>query len=208
MENVDISTNNILAYSLYLGIITQATYAAPKGIKYAAAERVLETLLLAWNETCEYFQEVFEGIEGKKPKHLGLLFIYSPIAQLALGSITLSTILEDLAYDILQKKSEDLSEAELIVLEWKAFIIALACAHCDKVNIFEMIFKSGLIQNPSLMFLGYINSKMLEEREWLKVEDINSAKSVSKRLDRKLKLQKQYFAQIDKTGPIQLPILE
>lgn len=205
LDSVPIPTDNRIVYAVTLGQITQAIYAAPSATKEYAVDRVLDVLMDSWNDICKNFNE--DEFNEDIPAQITLLFPFTLFAQQGLGSITLAPALEKIAKAISEVDLTALSADERILLEWKTYLVAMSCASCNHVEIFEDLFRSGILQDPSLLLAGLGMCKLMMDRYWFDEGDMLRIKTVYKRLDQKMKQKgmKKYLRDLKRSGPILLP---
>lgn len=137
--------------------------------------------------------------------HLLLLMVFGISAQLAIGSVALKLVLEEIAADILSIDIAKLKPEERTVAEWKAFFVAMGCAGCDMVGPFEDLMKSDLIQDPALYLMAMPFAMRLRDSSWLDSATRSTADGLYKRLSKSVKKNQQYIKGISKSEPILLP---
>jgi hypothetical protein len=210
MNQVEVSSSDYLLFAMNLGLLTQATYLAPKPIKSEAVSRALDMFTEAWDYSCRYYAELEKKPEKPElmkelPIHVIFLGFLSAIAQTALGSITLSSVLSDLIERYSSQPSSSLSDRERAKREWYVFLLAMSSAQCDNIAGFVKAFESGIITEPSFLVLGQAQAKEIEERAWLGEEDRYRAEALDKRLMRKLRRYREYLRNLQNIDPIPLP---
>ncbi len=207
MEQVTPSSSDVLVYSMNLGMVAQATYLAPKTVKAAVVNQVLDLLPEAWDKFCNNYAELDEKPKFKAQAipHLFFVGVFGIIAGATLGSNTLFPVLSDLAEHYSSLSYDALSGREKKKAEWSAFFLAAACAECDNVTAFATLFESGVIKDPSFLAFGQFLAETIGERTWLPKEDISRAKSLVKRLGKKIDSYQEYWASIRHSDPLPLP---
>ncbi len=209
LKSVSVPPNQKMIYAITLGQVAQAVYAAPKATKEKITRQVVDLLLHGWNDLGAQFEgeERFRDIIKDVPPQLFLLFPFTLIAQQSLGSVTLLPALKKLASEYLIADLNNMSPAEGAWLEWKAFVVAMACANCADIETFEEIFKSGLIQDPSLLFTALAVSSYMKDNNWISDDDRKRLNDIHNRLDKKSKNKKykQYLRDLKHVGLLQLP---
>lgn len=206
-DQVKPSNSDQFTYGLLLGEVTQASYLAPKQVKADAIKRVIENLTEAW----DYFSNDFRAnenipvIANQLPVHMFFLALQIAFAQLSLGSITLSSVLSDLAEQLCSQSGVETSPREIAKREWRALLLAMASARCDNVNDFIKIFESNIISDPSFLFFGRFYAEDISKRDWIPRDDRVRAKQLSKKLAKRVGKQKKYFSSLQGKGPIPLP---
>lgn len=209
LKSVLVPRNQKMIYAITLGQVAQAVYVAPKITKEKITRRVVEYLLLGWNDLGAQFEreEKYKDIIKDVPAQLFLLFPFTLFAQQSLGSLTLLPALKQLASEYLKANVKDMPPAKAVWLEWRAYVVAMSCANCADIETFEEIFKSGLIQDPSLLFTALAITDYMKENNWISGNDKKRLNDIHNRLDKKSKNKKymQYLRELKHIGLLQLP---
>ena len=199
-----------LFFAVSLGELVQATFMATKQTKTRVIRLVLDELVESWKHTYEFWINIEKKpfIVKDIPPHILFLAVHMSAAQAALGSVTLSPVLSEIAneYVNVSKNSQNVLERELAILEWKAFLLAAACAQCDSnVEDFLRLYQSRLITDPGFLFFGRMLAKEISERSWLNTEITEMANKLYKRLDKKWQESTEYRKYLNKVEIIALP---
>ncbi len=121
----------------------------------------------------------------------------------SLGSVTLSSVLSEIANEYLSEIDHvsNCSEYEIAIKEWRAFLLAAACASCDSTaDDFLGLFNSGLITEPGFLLFGRFLAEDVSEKTWLNTDTIEAAKKLYKKLDKKWKnnsLYRKYLREVE-----------
>jgi hypothetical protein len=202
-------TNN----AIFIGQLTQAAYLIPKTTKKEIVILVLELLIKGWDELANNYQppndlpEVpgssIKEFYSKIPAHIVLLAVYAFISKTSLGSITLSSTLNELINEYMSKDISGFSTREQAKFEFTAFLLASSCAGFYDIEGFCKVFESGIIKNPVYNMIGKFDASFLFNQSWINYSDSARLSKLIKKLDRKVNKQGPYFRSLDK--PIPLP---
>jgi hypothetical protein len=205
MDQVQVSGPDYLVFAISLGLMAQAAYLAPKQAKREAVECALENFTEAWDSYCAFWAEVEDEDKPDSAGHISSLILFCSFARAALGSITLLSVLSDLAREYSFQPPAELSGREKAKREWYAYLVAMACAECGDVASFAEVFESGVIEDPTFWLFGHAQADHMAERTWLPKEDRSRARDLAKKLKKKLGRRKTYFTAIRDSDPIPLP---
>jgi len=211
LDEVQVSGSDALAFTMNLGVLTQATYLAPRQVKSEVVVRVLDSFVDAWEYICDHYEEYQSEaykhirIPEDLPGHLLWISILDALAETALGSMTLSQTLSELAEQYVSQPLDHLSARERTRLEWQAFLLAVACAKCDNVSAFISLFRSGIIADPTFLLFMQYHAEMMEKRPWVGARDRDSIGKLSRKLKKRLARSRQYLASLRHAAPIPLP---
>lgn len=210
LKEVVPTNSKALFFATCLGELAQATFMATKQTKTRVVRVVLDQLIQSWEHTCEFWGNLEEKstIIKDVPAHILFLILHAGAVQSALGSITLSPILSTITDEYLSINihGPHSSQNEMAKREWRAFLLAIACAQCDSnVEDFLRLFQSGLITDPGFLFFGSIFSDEISERTWLDSNMLENAKKLHKKLDKKWNESIEYRKYLKKVEIIPLP---
>lgn len=209
VERVRPSGSGSLFFALSLGELLQATFMATRRTKANAVNAVLDSFIHSWQAFCEMYTDLKD--KSMFPKDatahlLGVLF-HASAAQWALASVTLSSVLSDLADDLRRRPAPDLPPRESAIREWRAFLLAMACAGCDQnVSDFVQLFASEAIREPSFLLIGHLYAAQIAERDWLESAKRREANTLSKKLDARWGTYDEYRRYLRKVQIIPLPL--
>lgn len=198
-----------LFYAKNLGELVQATFMITKKTKLKVVRLVLEQLIESWQHFCDFWNTLENKpiIIKEMSPHILFLLIHASVSQIALGSVTLSPVLSELANEYLNIYSDisGSSDHEIIRSEWRLFLLASACAECDEnINDFYKIFQSQIIYDPSFLIVGAIYAKEISDRTWLEDEITALYKKLSKKLAKKSSDHPTYWKELKNKNIIAL----
>jgi hypothetical protein len=204
LDQVFVPAGNSLYFAVNLGYLTQAAYLAPKQVKLEAVNSVLRALTDAWNHFSKFYADAELENIPVSATHIPSLAFFTAMAKAALGSITLSPVLSDLAKNYCSQPIEGLSESERAVKEWHACLLAVACSWCGDVNSFVALSECGLIQDPGLLLICKTEAELLQDYDWFSKADRKRVDELSKGLQKKLGRRKEYLKALRDILPIPL----
>jgi len=207
MKNVDRTKCGVFHYSLQLGLIAQATYLAHRDTKIEAVQKSLLGFIEAWDDLAIEINNAYEkGVINKQIHHLSLLYIFSGIIKLSIGSTTLSGALTHLINEYIETNDNLDNSTDIYTKEneWIVFYLALAAASASNIKEFVKIFKSSIIIDPALVQIGEYEAELLLEDEWLEIDEKRELEDLRKNLQKKLKNKSQYINQLANQKPILL----
>lgn len=208
-----VSVDKKLSYAIGLGTLTQAAYLAPVETKVTVSQMVLDVLVADWDDTARKYEfpdelkaqvfkkDILEAFD-KLPMHLMMVGFYGVFSKYAIGSITLSSVLCDIADELLEMDTTHCSPRELAVREWKAYLLAVALSACNQFDKFIDIYNSGIFTDLSFDFWGQTEIHAIKKRNWLEM-DVSKLDDLYKKLGARIKKNKKYLAQL--RNPIPLP---
>ena len=202
MNLVGVQSGNHFPFAMNLGLVAQASYLAPVGIKKRAVKLAIAHLIEAWDDLCERIADIEENPFLTQRY---LVWIFGLLAQTALSSTSLATIISELADSSVNRKVESLSERDIKKNEWYIFILASVAVGCDDIASFEKLITNGNITDPLFLDFGRHLAEEMQEYTWLSNSEKEQAKQLAKILDKKLDKQKNYLRTASKMRPIPLP---
>jgi hypothetical protein len=178
-------------YAVNLGELLQATYMSTVHVKKIAINKVVDEIINSWDYSTNKYIEMPDKPKFPKnvPPHIMLLAIHTGVAKLALGSVTLSKPLSELAQEAIENlKRNNTSDRDKTINEWKAFFLAMACSECEQsIPDFIKIYESGKINDPGFIFFGKAVALLISQNKWINETLQSKAGELAKKLDRKFK---------------------
>lgn len=207
MNEVGSVDSGKLYIAVFLGRLAQAIYLAPRKTKDKAVRMSLDLLIESWDDICLGFTNLKEkhDLSNKIPGHLVLVGIYAGFGIMAFGSITLTSVLSDIAREDVLDTKNDVSSREQQKREWAAFLLSAACAECDNIDDFVRLYDSGIIRDPAFLIFGSSFADDIESRDWLDKEKKQSVKRLNKKLKKKVNKYKKGQLGYLERDPIPLP---
>lgn len=194
-------------YALQLGLLAQATYLAHQDTKIEAVRKSILAFIEAWDDLALSLHKAYESGKIKKQiPHLFLLYIFSGIVRLSLGSLTLSGALSLLVRECIENKENltNVNDLERRKNEWITFCLAIASANANNINDFIMLFDSNIIIDPGLLQIGEHEAEFLLDDEWITKEEKNDLQEMLKSIRKKLKNSAEYLNSLASQKPLLL----
>jgi hypothetical protein len=184
MSTVKPTGPDTFRFAVNLGLSTQASYLAPRAVKAASVLMVIDAFTDAYSEMEKVFEDAPDKLEP--PSNIPLDFFLVPIimsaAKQALGSISLADVIAEITHEHIAATMENFSEEKRDAVEWKSFLLAVACASADNVNEFSDLLESPLINQMMFrVFCSYL-AKELETHSWLTSDAISRIERLRKKL--------------------------
>lgn len=207
MEKVSPEGPENFVFAIGLGQVTQATYLATQQTKLRAIDCVLNRMIDAWDDFCSFYESLDLEEAKLRPMvpHLAWVGIFAGFAELALGSITLSTALSQRAKELASSSLDNLSPRDRSRAEWQAFLLGCACIGADNIEDFATLFSSGIITDPGFLLVGRAYAEIIENRAWLREDQKSISKTLQKKIGSKLKGLGRAVERLGRVGPITLP---
>ncbi|MEI6776236.1 MAG: NACHT domain-containing protein [Chloroflexales bacterium] len=197
-----------LRSSYQLGHLLQGAYLAPRDVKRQAILHVLDDMLKAWNVLCAAIREVnVEDIDGRPIRlvHFNLVFVFSALAQMSLGSVTLSPIITMITEDLLISSSND-NDSVRVRREWMAFLIASACLRSGNTNDFLRLLNSDIIKEPSFRMVASIGAQYVISESWFPKHEQQRLETFVNHWQKRWDKLTVYQKSIIDTLPVPIPI--
>lgn len=170
IDNIPVPSANLLYYAVQLGMITQAAYYVPNGIKAHLIRRSLVSYVLAWDEMVGTLEELQETEQKqRKSRHVSqalLLHFFCVNVNMGLGSpilrLPLKTIADGIFNDGIAADEQRPFDQDAQV-EWYAFFLAIACLNAIALHTFEQLLQSNMIRNPMLLACCELQGQVMLE---------------------------------------------
>jgi len=206
IDNIDRHKCGVFHYAWQLGLLAQATYLAHNETKILAVKQSLLAFTETWDDLALEFDDAFKNQRIKRQiSHLLLLFVFSSLVRVAIGSSTLSSALSQLVTEAIENR-----EATILHYpednkrnEWLTFCLGIASSNANNIDDFIKIVNSNLVMDLGLINIFAYEIQLLLDDDVISESHKETLKKIGRNLKKKIKNGAVYLDQLS----IQRPVL-
>ena len=204
--------DNLLFFSMQLGLVTQASYLTPLAVKVKLVKRAIMSAVLAWDEIALRLRES-NGSEDNRRQigQIVLLDFISAHLTLGLGSPILRPPLEEIVTQVLDSP-ETVRETEAansdVQAEWYIFFLAISCIEAEAVDSFVDLMSSNIVRNPMLLAFCVMYAEFMHDVGTFLDGDKAKLNDQVKRIRKRLRRMGKEINELFEQPPYPIHLLE